>query len=62
MVQNMLQFLKIDFPRIPFSKDYKLFIKLGRLGQRIADLHLLKSKELDKSITKFPVTGDCKVE
>ncbi|GBD88732.1 hypothetical protein BMS3Abin03_02673 [bacterium BMS3Abin03] len=56
------EFLKIDFPRIPFTKDYKLFIKLGKPGKRLADLHLLKSKELDKPIAKFPVEGNNKVD
>jgi len=56
------EFLKMDFPRIPFTKDYKLFIKLGKLGKRLADLHLLKSKELDKPIAKFPLKGENKVE
>ena len=62
------EFLKIDFPRIPFTKDYKLFIKLGELGRELADLHLLKpaspaggSKKLDKPITKFPVDGSNEV-
>jgi predicted helicase len=36
------EFLKIDFPRIPFTKDYKLFIQLGKLAKKLADLHLLK--------------------
>jgi predicted helicase len=56
------EFLKIDFPRIPFTNDYKLFIKTGEFGQRLADLHLLKSDELDKSITKLNGKGDFRVE
>jgi predicted helicase len=56
------EFLKIDFPRVPFTKDYKLFIQLGKLGKQLADLHLLKSKELDKTISKFPIQGSNKVE
>ncbi len=56
------EFLKIDFPRVPFTKDYKLFIQLGKLGKQLADLHLLKSKELDKTISKFPIDGNNKVE
>jgi len=55
-------FLKIDFPRIPFTKSHKLFIQLGKLGKQLADLHLLKSKELDKTISKFPKGGSNKVE
>lgn len=56
------EFLKIDFPRVPFTKDYKLFIQLGKLGKHLADLHLLKSKDLEKSISKFPIDGSNKVE
>jgi len=56
------EFLKMDFPRIPFSDNYKIFIKLGKLGMQLAGLHLLKSKELEKPIAKFPVDGSNKVE
>lgn len=55
------EFLKIDFPRIPFTNNYKLFIKLGKLGKQLADLHLLKSHELSKPISKFSGKGDNKV-
>jgi predicted helicase len=56
------EFLKIDFPRIPFTNNYKLFIQFGKLGKQLADLHLLKSKDLDKTISKFPKAGDNKVQ
>lgn len=55
------EFLKIDFPRIPFTSNYKLFIKLGKLGKQLADLHLLKSDELNKPISKLLGKGDYKV-
>ncbi|MCL4550818.1 MAG: hypothetical protein M1495_19875 [Bacteroidetes bacterium] len=57
-----VEFLKMDFPRVPFTKDYKLFIKLGKLGEKLADLHLLKSKELDKTKINFSPKGSDKVE
>ncbi len=60
--RKYVEFLKIDFPRVPFTKDYKLFIQLGKFGKQLADLHLLKSKELDKTISKFPIDGSNKVE
>jgi len=47
--------LKIDFPRIPFTKDYELFKKLSELGQELVNLHLLKTKLT--TITKFDVQG-----
>ena len=56
------EFLKIDFPRVPFTKNYNLFIQICKLGKQLADLHLLKSKVLDKTISKFPIVGSCKVE
>ena len=60
--QKYQEFLKIDFPRIPFTKDYELFKKIAVLGKELADTHLLKSKKLDKSIAKFPAQDGCKVE
>jgi len=56
------EFLKIDFPRIPFTKDYKIFNKMAKYGEKLVDLHLLKSKELDLPIIKFQGAGDNKVE
>ncbi len=38
-----LEFLKIDFARIPFGVDIETFEKLGNLGQELIDLHLLKT-------------------
>ena len=56
------QFLKSDFPRVPFTADYELFIKMGNLGKRLTDLHLLKSAELNQSIARFPSAGDNRVQ
>lgn len=56
------EFLKIDFPRVPFTKDYKLFKKTGEYGKRLVDLHLLKSLNLDSPIAKFQGKGDYRVE
>jgi predicted helicase len=56
------EFLKIDFPRIPFTRNYKLFCKMVEYGKRLVDLHLLKSNELDRPIAKFQGKGDYKVE
>ena len=56
------EFLKIDFPRVPFTSDYKLFVKMGQYGERLIELHLLKSSELDKPIARFQGKGNNKVE
>ncbi|KAF0123497.1 MAG: Adenine specific DNA methyltransferase [bacterium] len=56
------EFLKMDFPKIPFTKDYKLFSKMAGYGKRLVDLHLLKSAELDSPVAKFQGYGDERVE
>jgi predicted helicase len=55
-------FLRIDFPRIPFTKNYKLFCKMEEYGKLLVDLHLLKSKEIDPPIAKFEGKGENKIE
>jgi predicted helicase len=50
--------LKIDFPRIPFTSDLELFMKLSRSGEGLAAVHLMKSGELDQTFSKFAVSGD----
>ncbi len=56
------EFLKADFPRVPFTRDYKLFCKLAEKGQELVELHLLKSKKLVKPITKCEGPGDLRVD
>ena len=56
------EFLKSDFPHIPFTKNYEIFKELAGLGKELVELHLLKSKKLDKSNAKFPIKDGCKVE
>jgi predicted helicase len=55
------EFLKTDFPRVPFTKDYKLFNKLSEKGEELVDLHLLKSKKLVKPTAKCEGSGDLRV-
>ncbi len=52
------EFLKIDFPRVPFTNDYDLFIKLAELGEELVSLHLLKSPKLDNPIAKYGGKGN----
>ncbi|MFQ5686536.1 MAG: type ISP restriction/modification enzyme [Candidatus Scalindua sp.] len=56
------EFLKIDFPRIPFPKDFKLFQKMSDMGKKLTELHLLKSKSLSNPISKFQGDGTGIVE
>ncbi|MDD9818800.1 MAG: N-6 DNA methylase [Gammaproteobacteria bacterium] len=52
------EFLKIDFPRVPYPRDKKQFRALARLGAELRTLHLMESAKLDKLITTYPQTGD----
>jgi len=52
------EFLKSDFPRIPFAADAEAFRALAAVGAELVALHLLKSPALDAPITKFRVPGD----
>ncbi len=56
--KKFAEFLKIDFPRIPFTSDYKLFIELAKLGEELTELHLLKHKALNKPVAKYKGKGD----
>ncbi|MDX9835157.1 MAG: type ISP restriction/modification enzyme [Desulfobulbus sp.] len=55
--ERFAQYLKIDFPRIPFTDDFGLFEKLAELGRELAELHLLKSARLSKPIAKYQGKG-----
>lgn len=47
------EFLKIDFPKIPFTSDYKLFQELSNFGKELAELHLLNSPLLNKTLSRL---------
>ena len=47
------ELLKMDFPRVPFTRNYDTFKKVAKLGEQLTELHLMKSNLLDKHISKF---------
>jgi predicted helicase len=51
------EFLKIDFPRVPYPKDKNTFWQLVKLGGELRQVHLLESPVVDKPISKYPETG-----
>jgi len=55
------EFLKIDFPRVPYPENADIFWKLVKLGGEIRTIHLLENPVVEKFITTFPVNGDNKV-
>lgn len=56
------EFLKTDFPRVPFTSDKKVFSELAEYGEVLTEMHLMKSKKLLKPIAKCEGKGDFKVE
>ena len=52
------EFLKIDFPRVPYPKDRKTFWQLVKLGSELRQIHLLESPNVEEYITQYPNDGD----
>ena len=51
------EFLKIDFPRVPYPKDQTIFWQLVKLGEEIRQIHLLESSKVEDYITAYPKDG-----
>jgi len=56
------EFLKADFPRVPFTKNHKLFVEMGKLGKQLVELHLLKAPDLEHPAARFEGKGDNRLE
>jgi hypothetical protein len=52
------EFLKIDFPRVPYPKDKDTFGQLVKLGGQIRQIHLLESPIVEQYITQYPIDGN----
>lgn len=52
------EFLKIDFPRIPYPKDVASFWQFVKLGGELRQIHLLEGDAADAYITKYSVDGN----
>ncbi len=56
------EFLKIDFPRVPYPKEKYTFWQLVKLGGEIRQIHLLENSTVEQYITQYPIDGDNVVE
>ena len=56
------EFLKIDFPRVPYPKNTETFWKLVKLGGELRQIHLLESPKIEQPITTYPEAGTNEVE
>ncbi|WP_350656508.1 type ISP restriction/modification enzyme [Psychrobacter sp. S1-30-MNA-CIBAN-0213] len=59
------EFLKIDFPRVPYPSDADTFWQLVSLGSELRQIHLLESPKLAAQIKAlslgYPISGDSSV-
>jgi predicted helicase len=55
--EKYFEFLKRDFPRIPFTTDMSVFNKMSNFGKELISLHLLKSSMLEQPNVKYQGTG-----
>jgi predicted helicase len=56
--EKFKEFLKIDFPRVPYPTDADKFWKLVTLGRELREIHLLESPKVEEYITGYPEDGD----
>jgi predicted helicase len=54
------EFLKIDFPRVPYPKK-ETFWQLVKLGGELRQIHLLESPIVENFITRYPISGENEV-
>ena len=55
------EFLKIDFPRIPYPTDAERYHALAALGAKLRKLHLMEGLPSNTGVT-FPVAGTTQVD
>ena len=51
------EFLKIDFPRVPYPTSLSKFQTLTKLGSELRQIHLLESPVVEDFITQYPEDG-----
>ncbi|MFA7285997.1 MAG: type ISP restriction/modification enzyme [Candidatus Paceibacterota bacterium] len=56
------EFLKIDFPRVPYPTGKKEFDRLVVLGEKLRSLHLMTDSRVNDFITTYSVAGENLVE
>lgn len=52
------EFLKIDFPRVPYPTNKETFWRLITVGKHLREIHLLESEVVEHYITEYPIDGD----
>ncbi|GBC59837.1 DNA methyltransferase [Desulfonema ishimotonii] len=59
--QKYREFLKIDFPRVPYPRNPDAFRQLAAFGAELRQIHLLESPQVENLITTYPEDGDNRI-
>jgi len=60
--EQFKEFLKIDFPRIPYPADTDTYHALAQKGKQLREIHLMRGADAWDCETKFPKQGSNVVE
>jgi predicted helicase len=60
--KKFTEFLKIDFPRVPYPSDGGTFRLLAALGASLRKIHLLENVDYAGDLAKYPVGGENKID
>ena len=60
--KTFAEFLKIDFPRVPFPPSQKVFSKVSEQGETLRRLHLMEDAAIGETACFFLGDGDSVVE
>ena len=60
--EKYAEFLKVEYPRIPFTSDYKLFSKFADLGRKLATIHFLTFDSEEERKIGYPIDDTNVVE
>ncbi|OWY25022.1 DNA methyltransferase [Sphingobacteriales bacterium UPWRP_1] len=55
------EFLKIDFPRVPYPTNKTTFWQLVQIGSQLRQIHLLESPLTEQYLTQYPIQGSNEV-
>ncbi len=56
--QTYAEFLKIDFPRVPFPRDPETFNRISAQGETLRRLHLMEDGAIGPALYRFDGEGD----
>ena len=51
-------FLKIDFPRLPYPNDVRIFWQYVAFGRQIREIHSLENPLVSQNLSLYPIEGD----